>query len=145
MIGGTVSLRINVNWLILTCVLYGTLYLLGNRFVAGSRNFTSCIHVGFPYLPISRSKGVTPSRCIRQGTGILLYREGTTIPPLAARVIVTLDFYPACADIRYEHLCVADQSQLNQPTINRSVSIQESALFLKPLGHIPVHKRWTSD
>ena len=74
-----------------------------------------------------------------------MYTAGTTIPPLAARVIVRLDVYPAYADIRYEHLCVADQSQLNQPTMSRSVSIQASALFLKPLGHIPVHKRWTSD
>ena len=94
--------------------------------------------------PISLYKGGTASPCIWQGTGIPLYTEGTTIPQLAARVIVRLDFYPACADIRYENLCVADQSQLNHPTMSRSVSILASAL-LKPLGGIPVHKRWTSD
>ena len=30
---------------------------------------------------------------------------------------------------------------LNQATTSQSVSIQESARFLKPLGHIHVHKR----
>ena len=96
-----------------------------------------------PSLALIKLRASPP--CIRKGPGFFLYKEGTTIPPLAARVIVRLDFYPACADIRYEHLCVADQRQLNQPTMSQSVSILASALFLKPLGHIPAHKRWTSD
>ena len=39
------------------------------------------------------------------------------------------------------HYAMQKLNRLNQVTRSQSVSIQRPMLFLKPLGHIPVHKR----
>ena len=53
-------------------------------------------------------------------------------------VLLTDSNYVAC---KLGHYAMQKLNRLNQVTRSESVSIQRPMLFLKPLGHIPVHKR----
>ena len=53
-------------------------------------------------------------------------------------VLLTDSNYVVC---KLGHCAMQKLNRLNQATMSQSVSIQSPMLFLKPLGHIPVHKR----
>ena len=53
-------------------------------------------------------------------------------------VLLTDSNYVVC---KLGHCAMQKLNRLNQVTRSQSVSIQRPMLFLKPLGHIPVHKR----